>query len=365
MMSKHTIAGLDLPNIDESSKLYRILASAMHKHLERSPVAPSCPLITRHPHQPPSRPSNRLPFKAPTPSTRTHPGSHQSQDSLVLQHNDTTHVNPSESSLLTMPSCDAYWDASHFGLDRVTLFTNATPEEQRNILALTSLDVLQESYCIEKAGMGYMSRMVLLSESVQERMIYTLFAADETSHFVQLHPYLPVEPTVTDNSFLNLLSEVVEGDDKTVLLFVIQVVLEGWGLSHYRSLAKTCTYEALSHTLQGFLQDESRHHGTGVTLFNQASMSPASHIAIVDILEQFLRMVQVGPQGIIEAIARVKGHLSRTQKIQILTELDTEQHSGTRLQVLRSLMRGDGAGAIVQDLEERGSFAPLPAHHCV
>jgi hypothetical protein len=269
---------------------------------------------------------------------------------------------PDAPPLLT---CAEYWDAAHFGLDRVGLFQEASPDEQRQILALANLQLLQEAYCIEQAGMGYMSRMVLLADTVQERMIYTLFAADETSHFVQLYPYLPIEPTVTNHPFLRLLADVVEGDDKTVLLFVIQVVLEGWGLSHYRALAKDCKDDALAQTLQGFLQDESRHHGTGVTLFNQTTMSRASHAAIVEILSQFLRMVQVGPIGVIEAIAQVKGHLSRAQKIQILEELDTEQHSDSRLQVLRSLMRGDGAGAIVQDLEERGAFRPFAAHECV
>jgi 16S rRNA U1498 N3-methylase RsmE len=76
-------------------------------------------------------------------------------------------------------------------------------------------------------------------------------------------------------------------------------------------------------------------------------------------------MVQVGPQNVLGAIAQVKGHLSRSQKIQILEELDTETHSGTRLQLLRSLMRGKSADAIVQALEDRGAFVPLSAHHCV
>lgn len=65
------------------------------------------------------------------------------------------------------------------------------------------------------------------------------------------------------------------------------------------------------------------------------------------------------------AITQVKGHLSRSQKIQILEELDTETHSGTRLKLLRSLMRIKSVEAIIQTLEERGAFVPLPAHQCV
>ena len=76
-------------------------------------------------------------------------------------------------------------------------------------------------------------------------------------------------------------------------------------------------------------------------------------------------MVQVGPQSLLTAVEQVKGHLTRSQKIQILEELDTETHSGTRLQILRSLMGGKSAQSILQNLEERGAFEPLPAHQCV
>ncbi|MEL6320398.1 MAG: hypothetical protein AAFQ57_07075, partial [Cyanobacteria bacterium J06626_14] len=179
MNLKPTIAGLDLPNADQSSKLYRILASVMKQHLERSPVAPRCQLSNRHPYSSPARPSNRLhsPFSSSPQSTARRftdskgislPGS---QQDLLLDCS-------SDSAEPDIPLCDAYWNASYFGLDRVRLFRDATAEEQRQILSLTNLNVMQESYCIEKAGMGYMSRMVLLAETVQERMIYTLFAAD-------------------------------------------------------------------------------------------------------------------------------------------------------------------------------------------
>jgi hypothetical protein len=169
----------------------------------------------------------------------------------------------------------------------------------------------------------------------------------------------------TDDPFLCLLSEVVESVDKTVLLFVLQVVLEGWGLSHYRRLAKECRYPVLAELFSSFLQSESRHHATGTTLFNQITVSEFSQTTILDVLAQFLFMVQVGPQSVLTAVEQVKGHLTRSQKIQILEELDTETHSGTRLQILRSLMGGTSAQSILQNLEERGAFEPLSAHQCV
>ncbi|MEH2242854.1 ferritin-like domain-containing protein [Nostoc sp.] len=259
-----------------------------------------------------------------------------------------------------------YWDAEFFNLHQVKIFQQSNINEQFAILELANRSLLEESYFIEKAGVSYMAKMVLLAETVEERMLYGLFTADESTHLHQISHFLPeIEVTSTDDPFLRLLSEVVESADKTVLLFVLQVVLEGWGLSHYRRLGKECRYPVLAELFSSFLQSESRHHGTGTILFNQIPVSTFSQTTIIDVLAQFLFMVQVGPQSLLAAVEQVKGHLTRSQKIQVLEELNTETHSGTRLQILRSLMGGKSAQSILQSLEERGAFQPLPAHQCV
>ena len=258
------------------------------------------------------------------------------------------------------------WDAEFFNLDRVKFFQETKDDEQSAILLLANRSLLEEAYYIENAGVGYMAKMVLLAETVEERMLYGLFAADEATHLSQIGCFLPeIELVGNRDPFLSLLAEVVEGADKTVLLFVLQVVLEGWGLSHYRRLAKECRDRVLADLFYSFLDAEARHHATGSLLFEEIPILKSSQTLIIELLTRFLMMVQVGPQNVLAAIAQVKGHLSRSQKIQILEELDTETHSGTRLQLLRSLMRGKSADAIVEALEERGAFLPLPAHQCI
>jgi hypothetical protein len=260
-----------------------------------------------------------------------------------------------------------YWNADFFNLDRVKIFQESTIDEQLKILAIVNLSLLRESYFIEKAGVGYMAKMVLLAETIEERIIYGLFVADEATHLKQIMGFLP-EMELNNNindPFLILLSEVIESSDKAVLLFVLQVVLEGWGLSHYRSLGKGCRNPILAAIFSSFLQAESRHHGTGTTLFNQTLVSASSQGVIIDILTQFLLMVQVGPQSVLAAIEQVKGHLTKTQKITILEELDTENHSGTRLKLLRSLMNLESAKMILQTLDERGVFQPFSASKCI
>lgn len=305
MTQKYDIAGLNLPHIDSEDKLQRLLSATFS-----SGKTPLTPL-----------------------------------------------VSPSSPSL--------FWDANYFNLQKVQIFQDATEEEQREVLELCNRGLLEEAYFIEKAGMGYMAKMVLLAETIEERMLYALFSADEATHLAQIAPFIPIGETVdTDNPFLRLLADLVETPDKTVLLFAIQVVLEGWGLTHYRNLARCCLNLHLKEILTGFLQAEARHHGTGVTLFDRTSVSPSSRAAIVETLASFLQMVQAGPQSVVAAIEKAKGDLSRSQKVKIFAELDTETHSGTRLNLLRSLMGGAGAKAIVEDLEERNAFQPFSPESC-
>ncbi|MEH2084518.1 MAG: ferritin-like domain-containing protein [Nostoc sp.] len=272
---------------------------------------------------------------------------------------------PNQNNYAPYPQLN-YWGAEFFNLHQVKIFQQSNISQQSAILELANRSLLEESYFIEKAGVGYMAKMVLLAETVEERMLYGLFTADEATHLHQISHFLPeIEVTSTDDPFLRLLSEVVESADKTILLFVLQVILEGWGLSHYRRLAKECRYPVLAELFSSFLQSESRHHATGTTLFNQITVSAFSQTTILDVLAQFLFMVQVGPQSVLAAVEQVKGHLTRSQKIQILEELDTETHSGTRLQILRALMGIKSAQSILQTLEERGAFQPLPAYQCV
>ena len=267
-----------------------------------------------------------------------------------------------QSSETTQP----YWGAEYFQLQHVCLFRESSANEQQQILHLASRHLLEEAHWIEQAGVGYMAKMVLLAETAEERMLYGLFAADEAEHLAQIRRFLPeIQPTTTGDPFLTMLAEVVETQDKALLLFVMQVVLEGWGTSHYRHLSEGCLDAGLSQLFADFLQAESRHHATGQILFGRMALSQASQQAIAEVMVQFLRMIQAGPQRVVTAIERVKGHLSRSQKLIIFEQLDTETHSGTRLALLRSLMQRAGAGAIVQALEEQGAFRAFPASQCV
>lgn len=262
------------------------------------------------------------------------------------------------------PTQELYWPAEYFGLNQVTLFQQANPGEQATILAIANQDLLTEIYWVEQAGMGYMAKMVLLAESNEERILYSLFAADEAQHLCQIEQFFQQKPEFNQDSFLSFMGQLLESQDKALLLTMVQVLLEGWGLSHYRSLASHCQNDYLKVTLQGFLAAEARHHATGVHQLQSWSYDQLSLENIYQALREFLQMVQVGPQRLVKAIEQGKGYLSPGDRRQIFAELQTEIQSQNKLNLLRSLIAHGVPPEILSRLEEQQCFVPYAPELC-
>ncbi len=264
------------------------------------------------------------------------------------------------------PHLARVWEPSQFGLDKVSVYRDAGEDDRRAMLALCARGLLEEAYFIEKSGLAYSGKMILLSETTEERMLYALFGADEATHLRAIGSWLPdAQPTRTDDVFLALLSELIEQGERDTLVFVIQVVLEGWGITHYGDLARACKSDGLRQTLLAIVKDEARHHGSGVQMWGSRAVTPRVHEEIVEVLVRFLGMVQVGPVGVLSAIMRVQDGLTRAQQLTVMRELDSEAHAGKRLLLLRRLMEKAGAGPIVDALETRGAFRPRSAEDVI
>lgn len=263
------------------------------------------------------------------------------------------------------PEDRRYWSAEFLGLDRVALFAELDEAARRQVLRRCAQDLLCEAYFVEKAGIGYAARMTLEAESTQERALYGMVAAEEATHLCQVASYLPdPDPVGTDDPFLRFIGDLVEDAPRSVCLFVVQVVLEGWGLTHYRSLANGCSHPGLTSILESILLDEARHHGSGVILLEARELSAQERSQATEALDGFLGMVRVGPQRVVAALEEAAGHLTHGQRVRVLRELDAEAHSGERLQVLRGLMKTPNVAGVIEDLEARGAFEPLPPERC-
>ena len=262
---------------------------------------------------------------------------------------------------------ESYWPAAHFGLDRVTAFCDASEAEQAAILTGCSRDVLAESYFIEKSGMYFAAKMALLAESAQERMLYSLFGADEAVHFSWIARYAANDSicNLRDTAFIGWLDDILHHQDKLTLTCVVQVVLEGWGLSHYRALMRDCLDGELRATFAQIIRDEARHHASGVMLFNEKQPTADQQAAIIGALRSLLLMVQVGPQAVVTQVERVKGQLSSALRERMFAELDCERETAKKLETLRSLIRSTAAAdVILAELESGGAFRAYSAAEC-
>jgi hypothetical protein len=255
-----------------------------------------------------------------------------------------------------------FWSANHYSLNNVTLFNDSPDTLQNEILKKCSQGLLEETYFIEKAGMTFAAKMILLGENTQEKMLYSHFASDEAAHLQLIKLYLKAQPTVSShNEFLNLLTEVIETGDKTCLTFVIQIILEGWGLSHYKALSLDCIDGQFKEAINFILKDEAQHYRSGVILFDQKKITKKQQDWIVDILIRFFKMVQMGPQQVVAHMESAFGSFSKKQKLRIFSELKCEAHSAERLKILSNLIK---ATPFVDDLESKGLFKPWTAEQC-
>ena len=261
----------------------------------------------------------------------------------------------------------AFLPATYFKLDRAAIYRDAKEEERLSILEECSRDILEEAYYIEKCGMYFASKMGLMAESTQERMIYSLFAADETIHFSWISRYVSVETTkgFINKPFIKLLDEIVRDEDKTTLIYVIQVILEGWGISHYRTLSKDCNDAELVEVFARIIKDEARHHSSGIALFNERRLSHKEIDLLVEVLNRLFLMVRVGPQAVVSGIEKIKGHLSRAQKIKVFQDMKCEEETTRKIEILKSLIgSAEYAESMFDHLDRKGAFKPFSAAEC-
>jgi hypothetical protein len=257
-----------------------------------------------------------------------------------------------------------FWASEHFGLENVHLFQESSIKEKKRILTICNQGLLEESLFIEQLGLSYSAKMTLLSETTEERMLYCLFAADEAAHLHYIRSFLPPDApkALPSYPFFELLADIVTRGDKISLTYLLQVVLEGWGITHYQILARDCRYVPLSQVLKKIVRQEALHHGSGVSMARQQNLSTAHKTFIMEMLVRLFQMVQAGPQQIVSNLEKVKGHLSKEQKIRVFRELRCEVQSRQRLDLLRSLI--DLEPSLTKALASYNVYEPLSPEAC-
>lgn len=252
-----------------------------------------------------------------------------------------------------------YWDASSYDLNLSSFYNNLLDEEKNNALSSLSRSRLEEAYHIEKCGIAFGAKMILSSDSFEERKLYAHFTAEESEHLAMVESFLTnISKDGLANSFLDYLSNLIETAPKNVLTFIIQVVLEGWGIEHYNNLAKTCNSDDLKKSLNKIVQDEASHHGSGLLLFKEADLSKEELQMAVSAFETFLNMIKIGPFSVFQAVYQANNNL-KNESLTFLKEIKADEQTTVRLRLLKKLALKSGATRIVEECDKKRLFDSL------
>lgn len=259
-----------------------------------------------------------------------------------------------------------YWSADVFGLPRSNLYLKSNAEQKHRILVRCNENLLLESYFIEKLGLTFCAKMILTAENTEMAQAYSLIGADEATHLRWLTPFVPSSKRGSPvGEFINYTANLVSIGDPNSLAYLLQVILEGWGLHHYRLLSNHCACLQLKEVLSDIVRDEALHHQAGTILFSPNQVTDQQQIFIQDSLVSFLEMIRVGPQAIINVIDFELGGLSKTEKITLTEELSGPVSANNKLRLMKQLMLIPGAEKFVKYLESKDLFKAYSPEQCL
>lgn len=261
--------------------------------------------------------------------------------------------------------CSIFWDATQFCLHRSSLYSKLSSEAQGRILQQCNDLLMSDFYYLEKSGLAYCAKMILLAQTTEVRQIYALIACDEATHLEWFTPYVPVSlRTHPQSKLMHVLCKIIDECDANSLYYLVQTIIEGWGVSVYAALAKPCLSEPFKNLLLKILQDEMIHHKTGEALFDPRQVDKnASHL-ILDRLFAYAEVLRVGPQLVVQSIEQECGELDKNTLETLFSDLRTEAVSTVKLSLLKTLMAQPGMERYITDLEQDNAFKAYTPADC-
>lgn len=257
-----------------------------------------------------------------------------------------------------------YWDAIFFKLEQSALYQGLSTHEKIEVLADCSHNLLLESYFIEQTGISYSAKLTLLAPTLEEKQMFSFIASDEATHLNWLSNFIIGSKPKPHGALINMIEQVIIIDKPNVLYYLVQIILEGWGLKHYNTLSKHCQSVDLKKILSTIVKDEALHHHTGKTFFDAKQLSQADRNNIKDVLKSYCDLVRSGPQAVVNVMSKKLSGLNLNQKTILFNQLRSEKQSYEKLLILKQLMLQPGMGTIVAELEHGHYFQPYSDHIC-
>ncbi len=235
----------------------------------------------------------------------------------------------------------SYWNEEFHQVENTSLFAALTLAKKSDFLTKMSSHILQEACAIEKAGLTYSARMNLMSKSLEEKILYSLIGAEEALHLKSLEPFLPSTLRGQNPAFADLILQWIENLERTSLLVMIQILLEGWGLSYYGSLAHQVQDPRLKSVFLQILLDESRHHATGVILYRKEKVPISERADLENQIMILFDCVQNGPQQAAIELSLASGQKSIDFE-KVFFEMKAFENTHSKLEKLKQLLEKCG-----------------------
>jgi rubrerythrin len=269
-----------------------------------------------------------------------------------------------ESKTLSAAAKGPVWQADFFHVENSQTWNSLSKEIQNTILLNLGHKIFQEAYFIECAGMAYAAKMNLASNSREEREFFCFVGEEEAKH-LRLIESLGEFSTSSENipSFALLIGEIIHEASRPSHLLLIQILLEGWGLNYYKSLATLAKDPTVVQVFKQILKDEIRHHAAGVLLFSQVKDTPVftdkDQSEFLVFLERIAFMVKIGPWNLCEEVFKHAKDTSRPQLRTFLKECHAVSKTHEKMQLLLQLLEKNLPATLLNEIKEKKTLASM------
>jgi hypothetical protein len=159
----------------------------------------------------------------------------------------------------------------------------------------------------------------------------------------------------------------MEETDLSILYYLVQTVLEGWGLAYYQTLAAYCQEPLLKTRLLDIMKDEAIHHKTGIALLQTSALAYHHRKKIKEGIKQYTEILRGSHYAVVRCIENQVGELSLKHLRNLFEALDSQFASIAKLEILKKIMRHPVIDPWLSELEAEGFFtaySPEKAAQC-
>ena len=247
-------------------------------------------------------------------------------------------------------------------LNQTQLFNQLDNKFKNILMNILSTYTMTYIYFIEKSGLNLCSKMILLSKTKEEKLFYALMGADESKHLIGISRFLStneIDQRYKGHQIFKLFSDVIQIGSPAVIVLIMQVFLEGFGIQHYGEILKNTHNENFQSYLKSVLADEAYHFGGGKIVYQTKVMTKEDIKFSVKILHDILNIFKLGEVEVILNVLK-ELNIANLETIKIfIDELTPELTSAKFTLALEELTKGTHP-EVYQSLKDLNAFEPAP-----